>query len=280
MNILMTGLTTLIRKHKKQLPRQWPRGLSRVTLAARRREMRAQQLKRNLLMLRQSKLRRHKSFDRVAAFTAALIGTPCELTGVRISMAVAAALMRHLLFEITAVVAFLARNIAVPAAQWKSRHIVVEGTAANSFPAFGSVTLFAITAKTAAMRISVTRRAVGKLEAGVLHKGGNIFFPNFLARRLLRMTFDAGDIFMLACEHELRAFMRKFCRRFPAGKIMAALAGGAELPAMLVGMAGYTFLRQAEQSFFHPHIRIGRKFFLNVFLLMAIAAGDIDMTAF
>jgi hypothetical protein len=231
-------------------------------------------------MLGQRKLRRHKSLNRVAAFTTAFIGTPRELAGVRISMAITAELVRHLLFEIAASVAFLASNISMPAPQWEIRQIVIKRPAANIFPALGRMTLFAFIAKTSTMRILVAWCAISKRYTGILHKCGNRLVANFFSRRLFGVAFVARDTFVLAREHELRAIMRKFCSRFPAGEIMAALTSRIKLSAMLVRMTGKTFLRQAEKSFGHPHVGVVRKFFLNIFLLMAISTRGLGMFAF
>lgn len=94
------------------------------------------------------------------------------------------------------------------------------------------------------------------------------------------MTFGARDVFVFAREHELRALMRKFCSRFPAGEIMATLTSRAELSAMLVRMTGKTFWRQAEKSFGYSHVGVVRKFFLNIFLLMTISTRGLGMFAF
>lgn len=106
----------------------------------------------------------------MAAFTTAFIDTPRELAGVRISMAIAAELVRQLFFEIAAGMAFLARRVLMPAPQREIRQIMIESAAANIFPVLGRVTLFALVAKTAAMRVLMARGAIRKRHAGILHK--------------------------------------------------------------------------------------------------------------
>lgn len=242
--------------------------------------MRPQQWKGNFLMLGQRKLRRHKSFNRVAAFTTAFINTPRELTGVRIRMAIAAGAVQQLLFEIAVNMTFLASNISMPAPQGKICHLVIERAAANIFPAFDRMALDTSIAKTTAMRVLMTWNTIGKLQAGVLHKRGKPFVAHFFRCRLFVVAFCACNILMPAGEHELRAIMRKFFGRFPSGKIMTMLARASKLPAMLVRMARGTLLRKAKKSFIQSHIRIAGKFFANIFRLMAVAASGLRMFAF
>lgn len=207
----------------------------------------------------------------MATFAAAFVPAAGELAGVRIGMAIAAKLVRDLLFEITAGMAFFAGNVAMTATQWESGQIMIESTAANDFPACGCVALRAGVPEAAAMRILVARCAIRKRHAGKLHKRGNRLIANLFTRRFFGMTFDARNVFMFASEHELRALMCKFCCWLPTREIMAAFARGAELPAMLIGMAGDTFLRQTQKSFGQPDVGVSSKFLLNIFLLMTIS---------
>jgi hypothetical protein len=193
-------------------------------------------------MRRESELRRNESFHMVATLATAFVHSPRELAGMHVLMAIAAKLMRQLLFEITAGVAFFASDLAMPATQWESGQIMIESAAANVFPTFGRMALRAGVAETAAMRILVARCAIRKRYAGVLHKCSDRLVANFFSRRLFGVTLGARDVLVFARKHESRAFMHKFCRWFPTREIMTAFARCAELPAMLVCMTGDTCL--------------------------------------
>lgn len=154
----------------------------------------------------------------------------------RILMATAAKLMCKLLLEVAARVTFFTNDAAMPATQREVGQIMVERAARDSSPAFSIVTLRARISKAAAMRVLMARRAIGKLQPGVLHEGCTRFIAHLLACCLFEVTLRTRNTSVLAREHKLRALVRKFCRGLPCSEVVATFTCGAKLPAMFISM--------------------------------------------
>lgn len=251
MNIAMAHLATLIGKDEQHFPGKLARGLARVAAAAMNREMTFHQRKARLLMLCQSKLRWHESFDSVAALAFALIGAFGKLSAMHVLVAIATELVRQLLFEIAGNVAFFTFHLAMPAAQRKVRHIMIEcAHAGNLHPAFRVMAFHAIEPEAAAMRILMARNAIGKRQPGVLYKNRNRLVALFLPSFFFKMAFGARYLFMPAGEQKLRLIVGKFRRRFPCREVVTTLARIAKLPTMLIPVTGHTLLGKAKKCFF------------------------------
>lgn len=151
-------------------------------------------------MLGQSKLRRPKALDRVAAFTSPFISAPGKLARMRISMAIAAKLMRQFLFEIAAGVTLLAFDLTMLPSQREIRQIMVKCSGRNLFPIVSRMAFNAIAAEAAAMRILMAWNAISKLQAGILHEGRRRLITNFFLRCFLKMAFGTGHLFVFASE--------------------------------------------------------------------------------
>ncbi len=203
-HVLMARLATLIGKYKKHFAGETARRWARVTEPARGGQVRAGQLERGFLMLGQSELRRPKSLDRVAAFTPPFISAPGKLTRVRIGMAIATELMRQFLFENAAGMTLLAFDLAMLSAQRKVRQIVIECSDRNLFPIVSQMTFGAIVSEAATMRILMARNAISKLQAGILHESRHLLIADFFSRRLFKMTFGTGNLFVPASEQKFR----------------------------------------------------------------------------
>lgn len=79
-----------------------------------------------------------------------------------IAMAIAAELMRQVLFEIAARMAFFTGHAGVPSAQREIGQIMVERAAPNAFPTLGRMACRAAVAKTALVRVLMARNAISK----------------------------------------------------------------------------------------------------------------------
>lgn len=206
-HVLVTVRAALLGKYKEQFPGLGARGLPEVAQAARRREMRAGQWKSRLLMARQRELRRRKSLDAVAAFTAAAIRPPGKLAGMRILMAIAAGSVRDLPFEIEAGVAAFTGQRPMPAAQRKIRQIMIESAGGNFLPILRGVAPAALLAEFTAMRILMAGRAIRKRQIGELHECRHRLLADALARGFFDVAFGAGHLPVAAGELEAGALV-------------------------------------------------------------------------
>jgi hypothetical protein len=159
-HIFMASLATLVRKNEQQFAGKFSGLLAEMTDATRGGEVAAEQGENRFLMFDQCESRRHKPFDLVTALAAAFVSASHELAGVRILMAIAAELMRQLLFEVSAGVAFFTGHGAMLAAQRKICQIVIKCAGWNFFPRFRCMAFFAVIAESAAMRVLMARNAI------------------------------------------------------------------------------------------------------------------------
>jgi len=74
-------------------------------------------------------------------------------------------------------------------------------------------------------------------------------------------------------ERKFRAIVQKFHCGLPSRKIMARLARGSKLTAVLVAMAPHALLREPQKSFDHANSGIIGEFISNVLRMMAGSAG-------
>ena len=176
------------------------------------------------------------------------------------------------LFEITARVASFTGHIHMAAAQRKIRQIMVELVARHFLPPVRAVTPHTVLAKAAAMRILVARHAVPKSQSGKLHKRGNFLGADLFRRGLLAMAFRAVHLLVATGQRKLCPIMQELRRRLPAIAAVASPAIAAQLPAMFIGMAAGTVLRQREKCLCHLNVLVRAKILLDEPGLVAITA--------
>lgn len=207
-----------------------------------------------------------------SAFT--VIGAARKLPLVLVLMAIHAFFMRDRPSEVGILVAPLARQTLVLAAERELGLTVVEGAAGelHAMPVLGVVARFAARRECAVVRILVAARTRLEIEPLVL---------NHLGIRLRRlMTLGAFHILVLSGQGEMRGRVIELFDRLPVILIVACLAFGSQLTGVAILVAGQAGRVQSfegvRQIVIHNEFSIGRG---NVLGVMAVLAFQLSMLA-
>ena len=205
-----------------------------------------------------------------AAF--AVIGAAHELPLVLVLMAIHALLVLDRLLEIGVHVTLVARQTFMLTVQRELGFTVVEIAAGDvhPFPSPGVVTRLAPRLERTVMGILMAGGARGEINAFILND-----FRIQLARLV---TLGALDVFVLAGQREVGSGVIKFLDRFPVVEVMAGLTFGAQLPGVMILVAGETgrveSLEGLRQVVHHDVLAIGGR---NVFRVMALLTFQLCM---
>ena len=163
-----------------------------------------------------------------------------ELSVMRVGLvAIRAFCESHSLFEVRAVMTALAGHCCVLAQQRIPGLEMVEGRGdLHRFPVGDVVARPAACVECSPVRIAMAGSAVGESDAFVLDVAGRSLGPG--------VALCAFDFLMRSLQPELRAAVIEMGRFLPTGSIVAALARGAQLSMVRVGMAVDAFPAQAQ----------------------------------